>query len=467
MPVTTTLTESTVEWQARANLPQVTLRSTLAGLAIGSIILVSNFQFGLQTGWVSMMSLPSALLGFAIFKAAQDHLSFKFTDVENVFVQSVSVAVATGPLAYGFVGIIPAIEKMMTDEESGYEGGIDLKPLWKLVLWALGLAFFGVFFAVPLRKQFIIKEKLPFPSGSATATLISVFHGTTIRVGDDDEDDEVDEVPHTDNESLEHSSEQDSNRIIDPQDSQEVLLPETEQSTSTQHLHSQQDELPQYNPNNLTIIESQDLYRLQQVESYRTNIKLLITTASVSSMYTVISYFIPQIKALPVFGSHASQHYLLNFQPSPAYVGQGIIMGFATTMYMFFGMILGWCILSPLAQSKGWAPGPIDDWKEGSEGWIMWISLSIMISDSVVSLAVTVFKAINSLVTNFNDGSYHGVRDAGEHQELLNGDEIQSDEDITSSTYHGETNNSDSSLHSGNQRKATQIYNPNIKYLVM
>ncbi|GMG34097.1 unnamed protein product [Ambrosiozyma monospora] len=172
-------------------------------------------------------------------------------------------------------------------------------------------------------------------------------------------------------------------------------------------------------------------------------------TSSVSSIYTVISYFIPQIKALPVFGYYISEHYLLNFQPSPAYVGQGIIMGFATTTYMFFGMVLGWCVLSPLAQSKGWAPGPIDDWKEGSEGWIMWISLSIMISDSVVSLAVTVVKAINSLVGNFNGESYHGVPSAGEHQGLISGDEIQSDEDITSSTYHGETNNSDSSVHSG------------------
>ena len=35
-------------------------------------------------------------------------------------------------------------------------------------------------FAIPLRKQVIVKEKLPFPSGSATATLISVLHGSDI-----------------------------------------------------------------------------------------------------------------------------------------------------------------------------------------------------------------------------------------------------------------------------------------------
>lgn len=141
------------EWSSKADLPQITLRSTITGLIIGTVILISNFQFGLQTGWVSMMSLPSALLGFAVFKSLQKRLSFEFTDVENVFVQSVSVAVATGPLAYGFIGIIPAIEKFLTNEESGYTEGIDLHPIWKLTVWSAGVAFFGVFFAIPLRKE--------------------------------------------------------------------------------------------------------------------------------------------------------------------------------------------------------------------------------------------------------------------------------------------------------------------------
>lgn len=47
----------------------------------------------------------------------------------------------------------------------------------QLVLWCASVAFFGVFLAVPLRKQVIVKEKLVFPSGSATAQLIGVLHG--------------------------------------------------------------------------------------------------------------------------------------------------------------------------------------------------------------------------------------------------------------------------------------------------
>jgi OPT family oligopeptide transporter len=61
-------------------------------------------------------------------------------------------------------------------------------------------------------------------------------------------------------------------------------------------------------------------------------------------------------------------------------------MGPATTLHMLLGAVLGWAILSPLAKTRSWAPGPVGDWETGSKGWIVWISLSIMLADSIVSL---------------------------------------------------------------------------------
>ena len=133
------------------------------------------------TGWVSMMSLQSALLGFALFRLLPRILpslvSKPFTPQENVILQTTAVATGTMPLAAGLVGIIPALE-MMTPKEDGREG-IRL-GFWQLVLWCLAVAFFGqvdeypkrsqlitsVFLAAPLRRQVIVKEKLVFPSGS-------------------------------------------------------------------------------------------------------------------------------------------------------------------------------------------------------------------------------------------------------------------------------------------------------------
>jgi hypothetical protein len=134
---------------------RLTLRAIIVGLAIGSLACFSNSYFGLQTGWISMMSLPLSLLGFAVFKAFSQQLSFPFSPVENVLVQTIAVAVGTMPLAAGLVGIVPALEKLLLPQENG---PLDLS-MGKLMCWSIGVAFFGVFFAVPLRRQVIIREK--------------------------------------------------------------------------------------------------------------------------------------------------------------------------------------------------------------------------------------------------------------------------------------------------------------------
>jgi OPT family oligopeptide transporter len=389
--------------------PQVTLRGTLVGLGIGTLILLSNFQFGLQTGWVSMMSLPAALLAYSVFKVVDSyfHLNSPFTPQENVYVQSVAVAVATGPLAYGFIGIIPAIEKLLTPAEAGIindlsdelSHGFELifqpfKPWWKLLIWGSGLAFFGVFFAIPLREEFIIKQKLKFPSGSATATLISVFHNFPLRnlevpAKNKDTEETQNELSilregegGLDNQNL---SSNNSNNSISREEQRQI-----DQDIEYQF------ELNQLETHNSSI--SEYLLPIQENESYSRDIVLLLFTAMISSIYTLTSYFIPHIRIIPIFGNYLSSEYLINFTPSPAYIGQGIIMGFETTSGMLAGMIIGWCILSPLAKYKGWAPGETGNWKDGSEGWIMWISLSIMIADSIVALILMSYRSLSSFL---------------------------------------------------------------------
>ncbi len=40
----------------------------LAGLLIGCLLAFTNLYLGLQSGWISIMSLQSSLLGFALFR---------------------------------------------------------------------------------------------------------------------------------------------------------------------------------------------------------------------------------------------------------------------------------------------------------------------------------------------------------------------------------------------------------------
>lgn len=349
-------------WEEKPSICQVTVRATVVGLVIGSLVLISNFQFGLQTGWVSMMSLPSALLAVAWFKQVWPILrphDCPLSDVEIVYVQSLAVAVGTGPLSFGFIGVIPAIEKLVTFEESGRTRlqGTSF-TLVQLLCWSCALAFFGIFFAVPLRKQVIVKEKLRFPSGSATAILIAVLTGSEVL-----QEVTTDELVDMRNKRL-------------AQECPEVL-----------QLNDGSDESYGSVPQSET----------QGNDSYSKNLVILTRTFIVSSLYTVVSYFLPVIRALPVFGRYASEHFLWNFQPSPAYIGQGIIMGLPTVSYMLLGSFLGWVVLAGIAKSQGWVDPHADpgDWEHGVQGWILWCSLSIMVADSVVGFVVV---AVRSLV---------------------------------------------------------------------
>jgi OPT family oligopeptide transporter len=321
-----------------------TVRGIVAGSVIGIIICFSNTYFGLQTGWVSGMAMPAALIGFAFFKSISRCINYPFTPVENVLVQTVAGAVGTMPLGAGFVGVIPALNYLLKPDENG---PFDIS-LGKLIVWSVGICFFGVFVAVPLRKEVIIREKLRFPSGTATALMIRVLH--------DQEDDRKPIV-------LSRSRSSEDRRLLNNDDT-DADYGSDSTSNQEERLHRERD----------------------QRGGWKARIRLLTIAFGVSFVYTLVSYFIPQLHNLPIFGTHLASHWVWTLNPSPAYVGQGIIMGPATSFHMLFGAILGWAILSPVAKKNGWAAGPVGDWTTGSKGWIVWVSLAIMLADSVVSL---------------------------------------------------------------------------------
>lgn len=327
------------------NSTNFTLRGVIAGLLIGVIICFSNTYFGLQTGWVSGMAMPASLIGFAAFKSVSKHLTLPFTPVENVLVQTVAGAVGTMPLGLGFVGVIPAMEFLLKKSE---DAPVNL-DLWRLIVWGIGLCLFGVVFGVPLRRQVIVRERLKFPSGTATALMISVLHGGM-------EEKKQNEAESTGTEE------------------RRELLEESERDELQQQEAGRED--------------------IQQTGSWKEQIRLLLYAFGGSGSYTLVQYFLPVLHRLPVFGTYLAREWVWTLNPSPAYVGQGIIMGAATTLHMLIGAIVGWGVLSPMAKNRGYAPGPVDDWETGSKGWIVWVSLAIMLADAIVNLGWLVLRPV-------------------------------------------------------------------------
>ncbi|KAG7004869.1 endothiapepsin [Physcia stellaris] len=340
-----------------------TLRGVLVGLVIGVIICFSNTYFGLQTGWVSGMAMPAALIGFAYFKIIARWINYPFTPVENVLVQTVAGAVGTMPLGCGFVGVVPALNFLMKTEENG---PIVLST-WQLIVWALGLCFFGMVIAVPLRREVIIREKLKFPSGTATALMIGVLH-------DKPQENQLSKVEN----GLDTYSRR-SQDLTSSTSNIAGIPPKNAGPKQTPSLFGETTNSAMGN---------------DHADEWKAKIRQLIYAFALSALYTIFSYFIPQVHNIPIFGLSLAQNWLWTLNPSPAYVGQGIIMGPATTLHMLLGAIFGWGVLSPLAKNKGWAPAPVEDWTHGSKGWIVWVSLAVMLADSVVSLGWLVLRPL-------------------------------------------------------------------------
>jgi uncharacterized oligopeptide transporter (OPT) family protein len=73
------------------------------------------------------------------------------------------------------------------------------------------------------------------------------------------------------------------------------------------------------------------------------------------------------------------------------------------------GMVVGWGFLSPLSKYYNWAPGPVGDMTTGARGWILWTSLAIMSSDSLVALIPTAWENVSKLVAHAGHGSDHDL----------------------------------------------------------
>ncbi|KAJ3027282.1 hypothetical protein HDV00_011275 [Rhizophlyctis rosea] len=129
----------------------LTIRSLLVGILLGTIISASNMYLGLTIGWTFGASLFGSIVGFAILKPLSRILPTYlgggyFGPKENCTVQS--AATASGGLSVGFVSAIPALYRLGLMSERVTQ---DVVPL---LLWSFAAAYYGLFFAIPLRRYF-------------------------------------------------------------------------------------------------------------------------------------------------------------------------------------------------------------------------------------------------------------------------------------------------------------------------
>lgn len=94
-------------------------------------------------------------------------------------------------------------------------------------------------------------------------------------------------------------------------------------------------------------------------------------------------------------------------------------MGPSTSFHVLLGAIIGWGILSPICKDKGWAPGHIDDWEKGSKGWLMWLSLSLILADSLVNMGWLILKVAMKVSEHYSRFFQDHLRRGGHWHEFI------------------------------------------------
>lgn len=151
----------------RGDVKQLTVRAVIMGMILGGVMSVSNLYVGLLTGWGFGVTITAGILAFAIFKALERILpGGHFTDLENNAMQSVASAAGTMSSA-GLVSAIPALLLLNGTKLGNVE----------LAVWIGAISLLGVVVAIPLKRQMINIDQLPFPSGIAAAETIKSLHG--------------------------------------------------------------------------------------------------------------------------------------------------------------------------------------------------------------------------------------------------------------------------------------------------
>ncbi|KAF1841384.1 oligopeptide transporter [Cucurbitaria berberidis CBS 394.84] len=168
------------------NLPEessklLTFRALFVGLCCGALVNASNVYLGLRTGWTFTANLFGAIAGFAILKSFSTFLpetSFlggSFGPRENNICQT--TAMASSGLTHVFISAFPAMYQLKLLGESPQQDYL------KIVALTAVSGYFGYFFAIPMRRFFIVyvarELQSVFPTASATAMTIRFMHLAT------------------------------------------------------------------------------------------------------------------------------------------------------------------------------------------------------------------------------------------------------------------------------------------------
>ncbi|MFN9211209.1 MAG: OPT family oligopeptide transporter [Betaproteobacteria bacterium] len=147
-------------------MPQLTPRAVLMGAALGMLMSISNLYTTMKVGWSFGVAITACVMSFVLWNGLRGLSGGRLSQMsilENNCMQSTASAAgystgATIAVAFGALLIL--------DPEHRHQ------PWTVVAAFTLATGLLGVFLAIPLKRQMINQEQLPFPTGIAAATTL-------------------------------------------------------------------------------------------------------------------------------------------------------------------------------------------------------------------------------------------------------------------------------------------------------
>jgi len=150
-------------------VPQLTLRAVIMGGFLGMLMSISNLYTTLQVGWSFGVAITACVLSFVIWNTMRVLSGGRLTQMsilENTCMASTASAAgySTGStLATAFGALL-----LLSGEHVRW---------YQLFPFILFTALMGTFIAIPMKRQMINIEQLPFPDGTAAAATLTSLYG--------------------------------------------------------------------------------------------------------------------------------------------------------------------------------------------------------------------------------------------------------------------------------------------------
>jgi uncharacterized oligopeptide transporter (OPT) family protein len=158
--------ETTTERPAHARGSELSAQSILAAIVVAGVMGLSYPYMVLKLGFGPNVSIVSAFFGFVILTIIARK---SYDRWQNNIVQTAGTSAAS--TAFMCI-VLAAFDMLRASDKVTFR--LDPTPI-EVFIWLTVMSLLGVLLAVPMRRHFVVDEKLPFPDGMAAAETLKVL----------------------------------------------------------------------------------------------------------------------------------------------------------------------------------------------------------------------------------------------------------------------------------------------------